>query len=135
MKDEHALFAGQVNAHTRLMQEGKLTNGQTVPRVHRSLPMFTGVLVTGFLDSMASWITLPGCYNCGEPEGIARCCMCQCGICQRCGLLLARASQKNGDGEWQGASLARCKPEHNCLNRQRLVLDHWKRQTGETLDA
>ena len=90
--------------------------------------MFVGVLLTGF---GGSWITRGSCYICGQPHNTARCCRCQCGICEEHGLLLARASQADGSREWQETSTACCNTSRGCEDRQRQVLEVWETQTGE----
>ena len=114
---------------TKDMQEGKLTTGETLTRPLRNVPMFAGVLATGF---EGVWITQNSCWRCGHPHDTARCCRCQCGICESCGQLLARASQ-NEDGTRQGSSTACCLNVLKCNERQRQILNHWKAQTGEEL--
>ena len=111
------------------LQEGKLTTGVTMVRPYRILPMFVGVLITGF---EGVWINQDSCWTCGDPNDTARCCRCQCGICETCGQLLARAS-RNEHGDYLGASMASCSNVLQCNERQRQILNHWKAQTGEEL--
>ena len=112
------------------LQEGKLTSGKKLERPHRNLPMFVGLLLIGF---GGNWITQGSCYMCGHPHDTARCCRCQCGICEQHGLLLLRASQADGCREWQGTSTACCNADTGCEDRQRQVLEFWETQTGEEL--
>ena len=93
--------------------------------------MLVGVLLTG---SGGSWIRQGSCYICGQPHDTARCCQCQCGICEEHGLLLARASQADGSGEWQGTPTACCNTSSGCEDRQKQVLKHWRKQIGEELE-
>ena len=121
-----------MGALTFKLQEGKLTQrNEELKRPCRGRPMFVGVLVTGF---GGSWITQGSCNICGNPDNTARCCRCQCGICKEHGLLLARASQADGSGEWQGTPTACCNTSSGCEDRQRQVLEFWRRQTGEKLE-
>ena len=131
LRDELACIGEQMDRLTYRLQEGKLTSGQVLLRPYRNLPMFVGVLLTGF---EGIWITRGSCYICEKPHDTARCCRCQCGICEEHGLLLARASQADGSGEWQGTSLACCNTSIGCEYRQRQVLEFWRRQTGEELE-
>ena len=91
----------ELNLITRDLQEGKLTNGTELTRPYRSLPMFVGLLLTGF---QRDWITQSTCIMRGNADNIARCCWCQCGICETHGVFLSRASQEGG--EWKGSSTA-----------------------------
>ena len=121
----------RMGALTFKLQEGKLMqNNKGLKRPHRSLPMFVGVLLTGF---GGDWITQASCNACGRPHNTACCCWCQCGICEQHGLLLARAPRADGSGEWQGSSLACCGTSKGCEERQRQVLEFWKPRTGEEL--
>ena len=54
--------------------------------------------------------------------------------CEEHGLLLARASQADGSGDWQGASTACCNADSGCEDRQRQVLDFWSEKTGQKLE-
>ena len=119
---------------TLRLQEGKLSHlrsGKELVRPFRKLPMFVGVVVTGI---GAPWITQGGCHHCDFPHDTARCCWCQCGICEDHGLLLARASQAPGSRECQGASMACCNADTGCEDRQRQVLEFWREQTGQKLE-
>ena len=121
---------------TRLLQEGKLLDGTQVTRAYRKLAMFVGLLVTGF---DGDWITEEGCHTCPSRHHTARCCRCQCGICERCGELLAQASQKKVKGKWQwlGSSTACCKAgkgaSYGCKERQKRIIDFWKVKSGEAI--
>ena len=79
VRNEHLRVGQELDRMTFNLQEGKLTSGQELTRVYRTLPMFVGVVLTGF---GGDWITQGSCYICGIPNGTARCCRCQCGICQ-----------------------------------------------------
>ena len=105
---------------------------EVLTRPYRNLPMFVGVLLTGF---GGSWITQGSCYICGQPHDTARCCRCQCGICERCGELLAQASQKQvkGKWEWLGSSTACCEYSYGCKERQEQIIDFWKKKSGEAV--
>ena len=131
LRHELARAGGQMDQLTLTLQEGKLTSGKVLERPYRKLPMFVGVLLTGF---GGDWITQASCNACGRPHNTARCCWCQCGICEQHGLLLARASQADGSREWQGTSTACCNTSSGCEDRQRQVLELWRRQTGEKLE-
>ena len=130
VRNEHLRVGQELDRMTFNLQEGKLTSGQELTRVYRTLPMFVGVVLTGF---GGDWITQGSCFICGNPNDTARCCRCQCGICQEHGLLLHKASRASGSGEWQGSSTACCSPGIGCEGRQKRILDFWKRQTGEEL--
>ena len=103
-----------------------------VTRAYRKLAMFVGLLVTGF---EGAWITKEGCYKCGHRGDTARCCRCQCGICEGCGEFLAQASQKQvkGKWEWLGSSTACCEYSYGCKERQEQIIDFWKKKSGEAV--
>ena len=122
------LAESEFDLATRDLQEGKLTNGTTLTRPYRSLPMFVGLLLTGF---QRDWITQSTCIMRGNADNIARCCWCQCGICETHGVFLSRASQQGG--EWKGSSTACCDIARPCKERQRNILKLWKIKTGEVL--
>ena len=128
MHSELEQTAVELDRLTLLMQEGKLTTGQQLRRPYRSIPMFVGVVLTGF---RGHWITQRACYMCNDPHDIARCIYCQCGICEKHGWLLARASQDPENREWKGVSLACCSNRIGCESRQKEILDHWTANTGE----
>ena len=132
LRDQLAHVGKQMDDLTYRLQEGKLMSGTVLARPYRILPMFVGVLITGFGDN--SWITLGSCFHCGNPNETARCCRCQCGICEEHGSLLARASQLDGIGDWQGTSTACCNTSNGCEDRQKQVLEFWRIKTGEKLD-
>ena len=121
---------------TFIMQEGKWlvppvgsTGKSDVKRPHHGLPMFVGLLVTGF---KGDWITQDSCITCSKAHEIARCCWCQCGICEDCGELVSRASQKGG--EWKGASTACCGDVNGCRKRTQEIKLFWRTQTGEDIE-
>jgi hypothetical protein len=128
VREALANTGAQMDKLTWRLQEGKLSNGTEVKRPHRKLSMFVGVLATGFqVDEFNCWITQKTCFICRGGNNTARCCRCQCGICEEHGLLLTKAGQKNG--VWQGSSTACCKDLDMCELRQHQVLDWWKTQT------
>ena len=45
-------------------------------------------------------------------------------------MLIARAGQTVDSSEWQGSSLACCRPSDACAQRAQHIADHWKQQTG-----
>ena len=122
--------AERLDSVTFYMQEGKLTNGEQLRRPFRSIPMFAGVLLTGF---GGTWITHGACLTCDTPHDIARCSRCQGGICELHGVLLSRASQESGSAEWQGASVACCRADSGCVDRQTQILEYWEEMTGEKM--
>ena len=130
LTDEHRHVGEQLDRITYSLQEGKLTSGEELVRPFRTLPMFVGVVLTGF---GGTWITRGNCVVCGNPHDTARCCRCQAGICEAHGLLLTKASRARGSGEWQGSSSACCKPSNGCEGRQQQILDFWRQRTGEQL--
>ena len=135
LEQELQVVGADTDSITFIMQEGKMlvpTVGSTekseVKRPHHGLPMFVGLLVTGF---KGDWITQDGCIACSKADGIARCCWCQCGICEDCGDLISRASQKGG--EWKGASTACCGDVNGCRRRTTEIKNFWRTQTGEDI--
>ena len=132
LQRELASVGEDLDRLTRLLQEGKLLDGTQVTRAYRKLAMFVGLLVTGF---EGAWITKEGCYKCGHRGDTARCCRCQCGICEGCGEFLAQASQKQvkGKWEWLGSSLACCEYSYGCKERQEQIIDFWKKKSGEAV--
>ena len=122
--------AERLDSVTFYMQEGKLTNGEQLRRPFRSIPMFAGVLLTGF---GGTWITHGACLTCDTPHDIARCSRCQGGICELHGVLLSRASQESGSAEWQGSSVACCRADSGCVDRQTQILEYWLQMTGEKM--
>ena len=127
---ELARASEQLDQITYTLQEGKLTFGEVLARPWRGLSMFAGVLLTGF---GGTWITQGSCYTCGNPDDVARCSWCQCGICEWHGVLLARASQASASGPLPGAFMACCSNSIGCEERQRRILEFWRQQTGEEL--
>ena len=79
LREELARVGQQMDQLTFRLQEGQLTSGKVLVRPYRNLPMVVGVLLTGF---GGSWITQRSCFACGSPHNTARCCRCQCGICE-----------------------------------------------------
>ena len=126
LRAELAVSRARMDELTNYLREGRLSNGRQLKRPRCNLPEFVGVLVTGF---EGSWITQGGCLTCRETSKTARCCWCQCGICEAHGRLIARASRRDG----AGASTACCRDAGGCLGRQRQILAWWKQQTGEEL--
>ena len=111
------------------MQEGTLlSSGVQLRRPFRKLCLFVGLRLTGF---DGEWIMENYCRECSVPDdrgGVARCCWCQGGICERHGQLISRAGQT-------GASTACCVNRETCRQRQTQIQEWWARQTGEALDA
>ena len=67
---------------TSVLREGHKTSGEELTRPCRSLPMFAGLLLTGF---GGRWITQGSCITCRSTHATARCHWCQCGICENHG--------------------------------------------------
>ena len=128
LRDERARVGKELDRITWSLQEGKFTSGEELVRPYRTLPMFVGVVLSGF---GGEWITQGSCFICGNPHDTARCCRCQCGICQEHGLLLHKASQASGSQQWQGSSTACCTAGNGCNIRQKEILDFWRQQTRE----
>ena len=113
---------------TSISREGNKTSGEELTRPCRSLPMYAGMLLTGF---GGAWIKQGSCITCGSAHATARCHWCQCGICENHGILLSQAWH-DGD-RWQGVSKACCVGGIGCDGRQQAIVNFWKEQTGEDL--
>ena len=130
MQEQQEKVGKQLDQLTALMQEGTLSTGEVMERPYRGIPMVVGALLTGF---EGHWILGGSCLICGNPHDTARCIYCQCGICEKHGCLLARASQDPENREWKGVSLACCSNRIGCESRQKEILDHWTANTGEDI--
>ena len=73
VRDEHVRVGQALDKQTFRLQEGRLTSGVELTRPYRTLPMFVGLMLTGF---GGEWITRGSCYMCGDPHDTARCCRC-----------------------------------------------------------
>ena len=125
LKSQCADVTEQLDHLTYLLQEGKSSDGHVLDRPHCMIAMFVGVRI---LDFPGHWIEHTWCVGCPCREA-ARCCRCQAGICENCGLLLNKAARDGRAGEWKGASQAICKNRTDCENRQDAILAFWKQHT------
>ena len=128
LQNEVQQISETLDGITSVLQEGQKTSGEELTRPCRSLPVFAGMLLTGF---GGAWITQGSCITCRSTCATARCHWCQCGICENHGILLSQASHEGGGR--QGASMACCVVGIGCDKRQQAIKDFWKEQTGEDL--